>query len=240
MKKYLLAIVINVIFFGLHTNALAVVPTFDAAALAKMIDQLKQGQLLLEQLKGQINEMKRLYGSLNGVTDLSILQEFFDKIGKNSTLPSDFNHFEQSIEGTSNGNNENTKKWEDKLLYKEPPSGAESKAAVDAFYRQKVEKLHKNNVGQAALDESIYNDTNEIKKTIRKLSAKLKNAKTAAQVQDIQTQLSTVQAELQAQLLQMQATAMVQQAARKSCTNPRTREEFNARYRNYAKQLLGN
>ncbi|WP_455480695.1 type IV secretion system protein [Bartonella sp. B12(2025)] len=241
MKKFLLATALCAISFGLNTNALAVIPTFDAATVAKMIDQLKQGKQQLEQLKGQINEMKKLYGSLNGATDLSTLQEMFNKQGNNSALPSDFNHFQQSIDGTggSSGSGGNTGKWTEKLLYKEPSGGAGSKAAVDAFYQQEVEKLHNRNVGQAALGESVYKEAVEIKKTVKKLSEKLKNAKTAAQVQDVQTQLSTVQAELQAQLLQMQAAAMIQQAQEKAA-QIREREEFNARYKDYARQLLGN
>ncbi|WP_455480692.1 type IV secretion system protein [Bartonella sp. B12(2025)] len=179
--------------------------------------------------------MKKLYGSLNGATDLSALQEMFNKQGNNFTLSSDFNHFEQSIDGTGSGGN--TGKWTEKLFYKEPSSGAGSKAAVDAFYQQEVEKLHNRNVGQAALGESVYKEAVEIKKAVKKLSEKLKNAKTAAQVQDVQTQLSTVQAELQAQLLQMQAAAMIQKAQEKAAQIC-AREEFNARYKDYARQLL--
>ncbi|XAM19259.1 type IV secretion system protein [Bartonella schoenbuchensis] len=60
MRKILLTIALCTISFGLTSNVLAQMPTFDAAAVAKMIEQLKQGKQQLDQLTSQIDEMKKL------------------------------------------------------------------------------------------------------------------------------------------------------------------------------------
>ncbi|WP_432788428.1 type IV secretion system protein [Bartonella sp. C271] len=236
MKKTFLVAAIYSIFFGLSQNVLAQMPTFDAAAVTQMLKQLEQGKQQLDQLTAQINEMKNLYKSLNAATDLSALKELLKNQGSNAALPSDFNDFEQIIDG--NGGNGNTTKWEEKLLYKEPSGGAGSTKAVDAFYREEIEKLHKRNVGQAATGQAIYEEAHKKKETINQLIEKLKNAKTAAEVQDAQSQLTAVQALLQAEVLQTQAAVMIQQA-QVEAENIRIREEFNARYKDYAKQLSG-
>ncbi|MEL6089608.1 hypothetical protein [Bartonella schoenbuchensis] len=44
MRKILLTIALYAISFGLTSNVLAQIPIFDAAAVAKMIEQLKQGK----------------------------------------------------------------------------------------------------------------------------------------------------------------------------------------------------
>ncbi|WP_336294023.1 type IV secretion system protein [Bartonella sp. CB169] len=241
MKKILLATALCAISLGLETSAFAIMPTFDAAAVGKMIDQLKQGKQQLDQLKGQINEMKKLYDSLNGAVDLSALQELLNRQGNNTALPSDFSHLEQSIGSSgvgSSGSSGKTAKWEEKLLYKEPASGAGSKAAVDAFYQQEVQKTQQRNVGQAALGQSVYEETNETVEAIQKIVEKLQNAQTAADVQSAQAQLAATQTLLQAKAIQMQAVAMIQKAQAEA-EKIRTRQEFNARYKNYASQLLG-
>ncbi|WP_208431807.1 type IV secretion system protein [Bartonella schoenbuchensis] len=232
MRKILLTIALYAISFGLTPNVLAQMPTFDAAAVAKMIEQLKQGKQQLDQLTSQIDEMKKLYGSLNGATDLSALQELLNSQGNNAALPSDFNHLEQSIGGAGGGGG-NAAKWEEKLLYKEPASGAGSKEAVDAFYKKEVEKSQQLHVGQAAIGQAIYEEAAKKKETISKLLEKLKSAQTAAEIQDAQAQLTAIQAMLQAEVLQTQAATMIQQAE-KQAQNIRIRQEFNMRHKDYA------
>ncbi|EJF92289.1 hypothetical protein ME9_01691 [Bartonella taylorii 8TBB] len=248
MKKLLLATAVYATSFGFQTNAFAIM-VYDPAAvgqimkqvqqgtqqLNKLQEQIQQGKQQLENLKNQLDQAKQLYSSLNGKPDLSALQEFLNKQGNNAALPSDFNHLEQSIDGTGGGSG-NTEKWKEKLLYKEPSGGGGSKEAVDAFYKQEVEKLHNRTVGQAATGQAVYEDTNKKKEAISKIIEKLKNAKTAAEVQDAQTQLAAIQAILQAEALQTQATSMIQQA-QSEAEAIRIREEASKRYQDYAKQL---
>ncbi|WP_375650973.1 type IV secretion system protein [Bartonella sp. OT172YNZD] len=250
MKKLLLATAVYTASFGFQTNAFAIM-VFDPTAAAKLTqqyqqalkqfqqgaEQLKQGYDQLNQLKSQLDEMKNLYKSLNGATDLSALQDLFNNQENNAALPSDFNHLEQSIDGTGGGSG-NTEKWKEKLLYKEPSGGAGSKEAVDAFYKQEVEKLHNRNVGQAATGQAVYEDADKKKKAISKIIEKLKNAKTAAEVQDAQTQLAAIQAILQAEALQTQATSMIQQAQQEA-EAIRIREETSKRYQDYARKIRG-
>ncbi len=219
---------------------------FDPTAAAKLAEQYKQalkqfeqGKQQLDQLKGQLDQMKELYSSLNGKTDLSALQELLNKQGNNAALPSDFNNLEQSIDGTgSGGSSGNIEKWKEKLLYKEPSGGGGSKEAVDAFYKKEVEKMHNRNIGQAATGQAVYEGANKKKEAISKIIEKLKNAKTAAEVQDAQTQLAAIQAILQAEVLQTQATSMIQQA-QSEAEIIRAREESSKRYLDYAKKIRG-
>lgn len=250
MKKLLLATAVCAASFGFQTNAFAIM-VYDPAAvgqimkqvqqgtqqLNKLQEQIQQGRQQLDQLKSQLDQAKQLYSSLNGKPDLSALQELLNKQGNNAALPSDFNHLEQSIDGTGGGSG-NTEKWKEKLLYKEPSGGSGSKEAVDAFYKQEVEKLHNRNVGQAATGQAVYEDADKKKEAISKIIEKLKNAKTAAEVQDAQTQLAAIQAILQAEALQTQATSMIQQA-QSEAEAIRIREEASKRYQDYANQLRG-
>ncbi|ACS52139.1 VblB5 protein (plasmid) [Bartonella grahamii as4aup] len=250
MKKLLLATALCAASFGFQTNAFAIM-VYDPAAvgqimkqvqqgtqqLNKLQEQIQQGKQQLDQLKSQLDQAKQLYSSLNGKPDLSALQELLNKQGNNAALPSDFNHLEQSIDGTGGGSG-NTEKWKEKLLYKEPSGGSGSKEAVDAFYKQEVEKLHNRNVGQAATGQAVYEDADKKKEAISKIIEKLKNAKTAAEVQDAQTQLAAIQAILQAEALQTQATSMIQQA-QSEAEAIRIREEASKRYQDYANQLRG-
>ncbi len=72
---------------------------------------------------------------------------------------------------------------------------------------------------------------------IQKNVKKLQNAQTAADVQSAQAQLVATQALLQAKTIKIQAVAMIQKAQAEA-ENIRTRQEFNARYKDYAKRLL--
>ncbi|WP_375672572.1 type IV secretion system protein, partial [Bartonella sp. CL45QHWL] len=151
MKKLLLATAVYAASFGFQTNAFAQMPTFDLKSFmqgGKQLEQLKQqiqqGKQQLDQLKSQLDQAKQLYNSLNVKPDISGLKEMFNKQGSSGALPSDFNHFQQSMGsgggGGGGGGSKNTQKWQEELKYKEPSGGAGSKEAVDAFYAQEVKK----------------------------------------------------------------------------------------------------
>ncbi|WP_019220090.1 type IV secretion system protein [Bartonella florencae] len=248
MKKLLWATAFCTISLGLKTNAFALM-VYDPAAVTQMIEQVKnsakqlqQGYDQLNQLKGQLGQMKQLYSSLNVKPDISALKDLFNKQGSNGALPSDFNHFQQSMGsgggsgGGGGGSSKNAQKWQEELKYKEPSGDAGSKEAVDAFYAEEVKKAQQRMVGQAAKGQDVYEEASETQKTINKLLDKLGSTKDAGEIQGIQAQLEAIQAKLQTQVLQMQATAMIQQAEEKAKVE-RGYEEFAARYKDYAKKL---
>ncbi|WP_375696843.1 type IV secretion system protein [Bartonella sp. AC70YNML] len=246
MKKLLLATAVYAASFGFQTNAFAIV-VFDPTAAAKLADQYKQalkqfeqGKQQLDQLKGQLKQLQDLSKSLNVKPDISELKDMFNKQGSSGALPSDFNHFQQSMGSGSGGSggSKNTQKWQEELLYKEPSGGAGSKEAADAFYAQEVKKAEQNTIGQAAKGQDVYEEASETQKTINKLLDELGSTKDAGKIQGIQAQLSAIQAKLQTQVLQMQAAAMIQQAEYKAAEQ-RAYEEFAARYADYAKKLRG-
>ncbi|WP_026088192.1 type IV secretion system protein [Bartonella rattaustraliani] len=245
MKKLLWATAVCAVSFSLTTSSFAIV-VFDPTAAAKLTEQYKQalkqfeqGKQQLNQLKSQLDQMKELYNSLNVKPDISGLKEMFNKQGNNGALPSDFNHFQQSMGGgSSGGGSKNTRKWQEELLYKEPSGGAGSKEAVDTFYAQEVKKAQQNTVGQAAKGQDVYEEASETQKNINKLLEKLGSTKDAGEIQGIQAQLSAIQADLQTKVLQMQAAAMIQQAEYRAAEQ-RAYEEFAARYTDYAKKLRG-
>ncbi|WP_375615066.1 type IV secretion system protein [Bartonella sp. AC10YNML] len=251
MKKLLLATAVYAASFGFQTNAFAIV-VFDPTAAAKLADQYKQalkqfeqGKQQLDQLKGQLKQLQDLSKSLNVKPDISELKDMFNKQGSSGALPSDFNHFQQSMGsggggsgGGGGGGSKNTQKWQEELLYKEPAGGAGSKEAADAFYAQEVKKAEQNTIGQAAKGQDVYEEASETQKTINKLLDELGSTKDAGKIQGIQAQLSAIQAKLQTQVLQMQAAAMIQQAEYKAAEQ-RAYEEFAARYADYAKKLRG-
>ncbi|WP_375680744.1 MULTISPECIES: type IV secretion system protein [unclassified Bartonella] len=255
MKKLLLATAVYAASFGFQTNAFAIM-VYDPAAvgqimkqvqqgtqqLNKLQEQIQQGAQQLDQLKSQLDQAKQLYNSLNVKPDISGLKDMFNKQGSSGALPSDFNHFQQSMGsgggGGGGGGSKNTQKWQEELKYKEPSGGAGSKEAADAFYAQEVKKAEQDTVGQAAKGQDVYEEASETQKTINKLLDELGSTKDAGKIQGIQAQLSAIQAKLQTQVLQMQAAAMIQQAEYKAAEQ-RAYEEFAARYADYAKKLGG-
>ncbi|WP_375664193.1 MULTISPECIES: type IV secretion system protein [unclassified Bartonella] len=255
MKKLLLATAVYAASFGFQTNAFAIV-VFDPTAvgqimkqvqqgtqqLGKLQEQIQQGKQQLEQLKSQLDQAKQLYNSLNVKPDISGLKEMFNKQGSSGALPSDFNHFQQSMGsgggGGGGGGSKNTQKWQEELKYKEPAGGAGSKEAVDAFYAQEVKKAEQNTVGQAAKGQDVYEEASETQKKITKLLDELGSTEDAGKIQGIQAQLAAVQADLQTKILQMQAAMMIQQAEEKAAKQ-REMEEFKARYKALAKTLRG-
>ncbi|WP_375676233.1 MULTISPECIES: type IV secretion system protein [unclassified Bartonella] len=247
MKKLLLATAVYAASFGFQTNAFAQMPTFDLKSfmqggkqLDKLKEQIQQGKQQLEQLKSQLDQAKQLYNSLNVKPDISGLKEMFNKQGSSGALPSDFNHFQQSMGsgGGGGGGSKNTQKWQEELKYKEPSGGAGSKEAVDAFYAQEVKKAEQRVVGQAAKGQDVYEEASETQKNITKLLDELGSTEDAGKIQGIQAQLEAIQAKLQTQVLQMQAAMMIQQAEEKAAEQ-RGYEEFTARYKDFAKKLRG-
>ncbi|WP_375660639.1 type IV secretion system protein [Bartonella sp. CL71SXKL] len=256
MKKLLLATALCAISLGLTTNSFGFGGiVFDPKAFGQMIKQVQQGQQQLnklqeqiqqgaqqlEQLKSQLDQAKQLYNSLNVKPDISGLKEMFNKQGSSGALPSDFNHFQQSMGsggGGGGGGSKNTQKWQEELKYKEPAGGAGSKEAVDAFYAQEVKKAEQNTVGQAAKGQDVYEEASETQKKITKLLDELGSTEDAGKIQGIQAQLAAVQADLQTKILQMQAAMMIQQAEEKAAKQ-REMEEFKARYKALAKTLRG-
>ncbi|WP_375701099.1 type IV secretion system protein [Bartonella sp. AA81SXKL] len=253
MKKLLLATAVYAASFGFQTNAFAIV-VFDPTAAAnmgeqirnsmqqlnKLQEQVQQGKQQLEQLKSQLDQAKQLYNSLNVKPDISGLKEMFNKQGSSGALPSDFNHFQQSMGsgGGGGGGSKNTQKWQEELKYKEPAGGAGSKEAVDAFYAQEVKKAEQRVVGQAAKGQDVYEEASETQKNITKLLDELGSTEDAGKIQGIQAQLSAVQADLQTKILQMQAAMMIQQAEEKAAER-REMEEFKARTKALAQKMRG-
>ncbi|WP_375674039.1 MULTISPECIES: type IV secretion system protein [unclassified Bartonella] len=256
MKKLLLATALCAISFGLTTNSFGFGGiVFDPKAFGQMIKQVQQGQQQLnklqeqiqqgaqqlEQLKSQLDQAKQLYNSLNVKPDISGLKEMFNKQGSSGALPSDFNHFQQSMGsggGGGGGGSKNTQKWQEELKYKEPAGGADSKEAVDAFYTQEVKKAEQRVVGQAAKGQDVYEEASETQKNITKLLDELGSTEDAGKIQGIQAQLEAIQAKLQTQVLQMQAAAMIQQAEEKAAER-REIEEFKARTKALAQKMRG-
>ncbi|WP_273758495.1 type IV secretion system protein [Bartonella sp. AU55XJBT] len=255
MKKLLWATAFCAISLGLKTNAFAIV-VFDPTAATNMAEQIRQGTQQinklqeqirngtqqLDQLKSQLDQMKQLYSSLNAKPDISGLKEMFNKQGSNGALPSDFNHFQQSMGSGGGGgggsSSKNAQKWQEELKYKEPSGGAGSKEAVDAFYAEEVKKAEQHIVGQAAKGQDVYEEASETQKEVNKLLDELGNTDEAGKIQGIQAKLSAIQAKLQTQVLQMQAAAMIQQAE-ENAAKARENEEFKARYKDFAKKLRG-
>ncbi|WP_375692496.1 type IV secretion system protein [Bartonella sp. AP4SXKL] len=257
MKKLLLATALCAISFGLTTNSFGFGGiVFDPKAFGQMIKQVQQGQQQLnklqeqiqqgaqqlEQLKSQLDQAKQLYNSLNVKPDISGLKEMFNKQGSSGALPSDFNHFQQSMGsgggGGGGGGSKNTQKWQEELKYKEPAGGAGSKEAVDAFYAEEVKKAEQRVVGQAAKGQDVYEEASETQKNITKLLDELGSTEDAGKIQGIQAQLEAIQAKLQTQVLQMQAAAMIQQAEEKAAER-REIEEFKARTKALAQKMRG-
>ncbi|WP_139412417.1 type IV secretion system protein [Bartonella mastomydis] len=232
MKKLLLATALCAISFSPQANALGGGP-FDYKILLENMAQVKK-------LESQLEQMKQLYSSLNAKPDISALKEMFNKQGSNGALPSDFNHFQQSMGSGGGGgsSSKNAQKWQEELKYKEPSGGAGSKEAVDAFYAEEVKKAEQRTVGQAAKGQDVYEEASETQKEINKLLDKLGNTEKAGEIQSIQAKLEAIQARLQTQVLQMQAAAMIQQAEDKAAER-REMEEFKARTKDLAQKMRG-
>lgn len=180
---------------------------YDPKAVAQIMKQLKQGKDQLDQLKSQLEEAKKLYGSMNGLTNMGDVGSILKEPGVRDALPKEFGEIESLLSGRG-GSGElggmSDKYYQENNAY-QPPD-------VDAYYAKALEKSKKQNASQMGLGERIYEGATKRIEGIDELRQKISKAETAKETADLQARLQAETAMLQADQMRVQGVVMLQQA----------------------------
>lgn len=188
MKKLIIGLTA---FVGITLNSYAAVPVVDAGNIAQAIQQVEQLKQQYDALKTQISQLTDLNSKLEGTTDFSGIQ---DVIGGLSP------ELQDSL-GLLNGSIEDAGALQSKI--KEIMDG-NFEAATEIFddvtslnagiYQARAQRA----VAGQVISEETESNVNKIVDNISTLQGKIKTAKDAKEIADIQAQISTQMAILQA------------------------------------------
>lgn len=204
MRKLIIATSMAAIITTGHAVAQGI-PVIDNASIAQAIEQFKQGAEQLEQLQAQLKQAQELYGSLNGLTNMSDIASVLNKPEIRQALPADFAAVEDLLNGNGDGRfGDSANQFMDKnVTYK---------SDANDYYAKALAKSQKQNAGQMTLGEQIYNAGTERIKGIEELRQQISKSSTAKETADLSARIQTEMAALQADNLRMQGLAMVQEA----------------------------
>jgi len=193
------------------------IPTFDTNAVARMMDQIKQGAEQIKQLEAQLRKMGELHASLNGLTDGASIQELLKKDSVAKALPDNYADYQKMIKGGGGGKAGGyARTYREENEVKLSSTGHEVRQEVEEFYQNALESQKDQNAEAAGTGHAIYEAAVETAKKIEEIATKLESAETPKEVQDYQAQLVALQAKIQTDMLKMQALVMAQDAQYKT------------------------
>jgi len=189
------------------------IPTFDTTAVARMMDQIKQGAEQIKQLEAQLNQMKDLHNSLNGLTDGASIQDLLGKSSVAKALPDNYADYQKMIKGGGGGKaGDYARTYREENEVKLSSTGGNVKQEVEEFYQNALEKQKDLNAETAGTGHAVYESAVETAKKIEEIAKRLESAETPKEVHDYQAQLVALQAKIQTDMLKMQSLAMAQDA----------------------------
>jgi len=207
------------------------IPVIDAAAIAQAVKDFEQGAAQLKQLQEQLQQAKELYGSLNGLTDMSNIADILNKPEIRQALPEDFAAVESLLKGEGEDRfGDSARKFLDQNVSYE--------SEANDFYAQELAKAQKRSAGQMTVGEQIYNAGTKRIEGIEELREQISNSENAKETADLQARIQAETAALQADNLRMQGLAMVQQAQIR-VAEQRAEEERRRTYEAMAKKYGG-
>jgi len=188
------------------------IPTYDATAVARMLEQIQQSAEQIKQLEAQLNQMKDLHNSLNGLTDGASIQDLLGKDKVAKALPDNYADYQKMIKGGGGNAGGYARTYREENEVKLSSAGSEAGKEVEEFYKNAIEKQKDQNAEAAGTGHAVYESAVEAAKKIEEIAKKLESAETPKEVQDYQAQLIALQAKIQTDMLKMQSLAMAQDA----------------------------
>lgn len=183
----------------------AQIPVIDPAAIAKQIEQIAELRTQLETAKDQLTQLQSLHGSLNKLTNMGDIAALLSNPAVRQALPKDFGQLEAALKGQGAGalgSRAETYARENEIYAR----------AGDDFYAAESRRAQLANAGQVSVAQQVYEAASRRMDGLDELRRQIGQSEDPKTTLDLQARIGSESAQLQNELLKMQALAMLQQA----------------------------
>ncbi|MGJ0503048.1 MAG: P-type DNA transfer protein VirB5 [Methylocystis sp.] len=186
---------------------------FDPSVFARQLDQLiemkKQVDTLTSQLQAardQLSEAKRLYDSVNKLTNANDIGALLNTPQFRKVLPQQFSEIEKLVAGQGSGSFASTI---DSYLSQNRAYAGKS---ANSYYQSELDRIARETGAKHSLGQAVYDTASQRIDALEELRRRISSASDAKEVLDLSARLQAEQALLQNDVLRMQGLAMIQQA----------------------------
>lgn len=185
--------------------AAAQIPVIDATGIAKQIEQITELKNQLETAKNQLTQLQALHGSLNKLTNMGDIAALLSNPAVRQALPKDFGQLEAALTGHGAGalGSRAETYARDNEVYAR---------AGDDFYATESRRAQLANAGQVSVAQQVYEAASKRMDGLEDLRRQIGQSEDPKTTLDLQARIGTESAQLQNELLKMQALHMLQQA----------------------------
>ena len=201
--------------------AVAQIPVIDPAAIAKQIEQIAELRTQLETAKDQLTQLQSLHGSLNKLTNMGDIAALLSNPAVRQALPKDFGQLEAALKGQGAGalgSRAETYARENEVYAR----------TGDDFYAAETRRAQLANAGQGSVAQQVYEAASRRMDGLDELRRQIGQSEDPKTTLDLQARIASESAQLQNELLKMQALAMLQQAEVQT-REQREREDWDRR-----------
>lgn len=199
----------------------AQIPVIDATGIAKQIEQITELKNQLETAKSQLTQLQSLHGSLNKLTSMGDIAALLSNPAVRQALPKDFGQIEAALKGQGSG-----------VLGSRAETYARDNEvyarAGDDFYAAESRRAQHANAGQVSVAQQVYEAASKRMDGLEDLRRQIGQSEDPKTTLDLQARIGSESAQLQNELLKMQALAMLQQAEVQT-REQRAREDWDRR-----------
>lgn len=186
---------------------------FDPSVFARQLDQLiemkKQVDTLTSQLqvaRDQLSEAKRLYDSVNKLTNANDIGALLNTPQFRKVLPQQFSEIEKLVDGQGSGSFASAI---DSYLTQNRAYAGKS---ANSYYQSELDRIARETGAKHSLGQAVYDTASQRIDALEELRRRISSASGAKEVLDLSARLQAEQALLQNDVLRMQGLAMIQQA----------------------------
>ncbi len=197
----------------LSSSPAAAQVVFDPSVFARQLDQLiemkKQVDTLTSQLqvaRDQLSEAKRLYDSVNKLTNANDIGALLNTSQFRKVLPQQFSEIEKLVAGQGSGSFASTI---DSYLSQ---NRAYAGNGANSYYQSELDRIARETGAKHSLGQAVYDTASQRIDALEELRRRISSATDAKEVLDLSARLQAEQALLQNDVLRMQGLAMIQQA----------------------------
>lgn len=197
----------------LSTLPAAAQVVFDPSVFARQLDQLiemkKQVDTLTSQLqvaRDQLSEAKRLYDSVNKLTNANDIGALLNTPQFRKSLPQQFSEIEKLVAGQGSGSFASAI---DSYLTQNRAYAGKS---ANSYYQSELDRIARETGAKHSLGQAVYDTASQRIDALEELRRRVSSASDAKEVLDLSARLQAEQALLQNDVLRMQGLAMIQQA----------------------------
>ena len=195
--------------------AAAQIPVIDATGIDKQIEQITELKNQLETAKNQ------LHGSLNKLTNMGDIAALLSNPAVRQALPKDFGQLEAALTGHGSG----------ALGSRAEAYARENEIYArtgDDFYAAETRRAQLANAGQVSVAQQVYEAASKRMDGLDELRRQIGQSEDPKTTLDLQARIGSESAQLQNELLKMQALHMLQQAEVQTCEQ-RAKEDWDRR-----------